>query len=73
MIWRSMIRIDTVLGSWKKLSGGLGAAIFAVSDTVIIHSMTCPNAVAYSHEVIHATYYLAQLLSNYLAHTLAVP
>ena len=74
MAWKSLWRIETLTGSFKRLIGGLGAVIFVISDLTILQSISCTISRGegeliglwemlepYANTIIMVTYYTAQL------------
>ncbi|KAF5903316.1 lysoplasmalogenase-like protein TMEM86A [Clarias magur] len=63
MAWRATAGVLQIsdLWTWTKLSAGLGAVLFMVSDLTLAVTTFC-FPVPHSHAIIMATYYAAQML-----------
>ncbi|KAM9495944.1 lysoplasmalogenase TMEM86A-like [Clarias gariepinus] len=63
MAWRATagVLLTNDLWTWTKLSACLGAVLFMVSDLTLAMNNFC-FSVPYSHAIIMATYYAAQML-----------
>lgn len=60
MAWRAGARVGN-LSSWTKQCSCAGALLFLISDfTIAVNKFVAP--VSYSHTIIMATYYAAQML-----------